>query len=843
MKKARIFLSVILVVAILSGFTLPAFATNESKDEIRSISIDEIKDSYFKNDAKKSAFSEQNTNDVDSIINTLCPKINEMGDNVEIFSDFSKVSENITEDIISNNLSSFARSAQTMSLRLNTTACVYNSDDMELALATSTISTIVVMNNFTLDDSLEITRDVYFVSGAEGTVTITSAESERHFYIDDQYYINIAFEDVVLSGDEETGGGINITDSYATIDGANIVNCCPDDSGGAVNAVNNKLVNNTMVVTGSLTVVNGVFENNQADSGGAISSFGQLLISDSTIEGNSVSNGGGGIFIANLTATGITSMISNVSIDGNAASSGGGGICTMGMTTLISSSSEIINNTAMYGGGIYAVASYTNMSNSTVQGNVITNEDPYPDITELGGAGIYSVGRLSLNNTIVDENEANCNDGCGGGILAISASLTSYNYYGTENLTIVGGTINGNTSYFQPAGTPSVSYDLFGGAGIATYGLDVTVTGTTISGNDATYIGGGIMTVGDTLNLTDCTVYNNSSPYFGGGIMSENFMEILIDLEYEFEGPDINISGGEISNNTTILGGGGIMIMNEDNATGYDSHLNIDDAAVIEYNSAGLGGGIHTTDTEITIDGGSQITENLALGENLNGISLTIPWSGAGGGIATGVSSLALYDCEISDNSAIADEEVEDALSAGGGIYGGAESYIYVSDADALIEENTADYGGGIYSEDEVTISAGTIKVNSANWDGGGVYTEDTITISGGIIEYNTASWHGGGVYGKYITFPVGGSGIVRENTASSIQINEDDEEETVGKGGGLYVDSGVLTMNSGEICYNEAGVTGGGVYMKNSSLSTNDPWFVILAIHDNVPNNYAQGS
>lgn len=899
MKKAKNFLSAILVAAILSGLTLPSLAVSKSTGitainsttETGSIPFEEIKNLFRKSNAETSEITSRAASEDESILNKICPAIENLGLNAEIYSDFSDVAEESISSEKAGNLSSSSQSAQINRLLLDVIYYVYDSDDMEYALADPTVTIIDVMNNFTLDDSLEITRDILIESGVEGAVTITSAALARHFYIDDQASISVNFNNVILSGNY-VSGGIDITDSYVTIDGAYIEDCYTEnaDGGGAILAINYQSVNEEYVPSGTLTVTDSTFEGNEAlIGGGAIASYGQLSISNSTITGNSTEKCGGGIMVINWTTSNVTATISGVTIDGNHADYLGGGVIVMGITATINESSEITNNTAEAAGGICSLVSYTSVSSSFVQENIITStEDEHDDILSIGGAGILSAGRLLLSNTTVSGNEANFNEGCGSGILAVNTDYTDLDYTGTEDVTISGGSISNNLGYYVVNGVPTDN--LFGGGALAALGLNVTVTGTTISGNQASTYGGGLYTIGNTLDVTNCTISGNTSSVYGGGIFTSYFMELIFDLgNYSIEAPDINISDGTISTNAAAGGGGVFMFggnatQNQDLTYSYESHLYVDDEAVITLNNAGFGGGIFSGPSEIVIDGASQITGNNAYGSYLNGILITDK-SGWGAGICPAWSSLELNDCMVSEN--VTEAEVG-GISAGGGIYGLGQHSIFVNDENTLITGNISDYGGGIYTEalGELTISNGEISYNEANKgagifsndsltmdggtitgnsgdEGGGIYSTATITINGGYIDENyavnkatsdgggifstnlveinggtisnnTAKDCGGGIYGKDVTFLADGTGVVSDNSAT-----HNTTSTTRGMGGGLYIDSGTLTMSSGEIYGNYAKRNGGGVLLYNSTIvyispaSSND-------IHDNTPNNVA---
>jgi hypothetical protein len=118
---------------------------------------------------------------------------------------------------------------------------------------------------------------------------------------------------------------------------------------------------------GMLTVSNTTFTNNSALSGGGIyNNFGGIItVSNSTFTNNSATNGaGGGIFNQYSTAT---LTVSHSTFANNSALDIGGGIAG---GPLILSDSTLVGNTAMNGGGLFSISA--TVSNSTLVGNVAT---------------------------------------------------------------------------------------------------------------------------------------------------------------------------------------------------------------------------------------------------------------------------------------------------------------------------------------------------------------------------------------------------------------------------------------------------------------------------------------
>ena len=191
---------------------------------------------------------------------------------------------------------------------------------------------------------------------------------------------------------------------------------------------------------------------------------------------------------------------------------------------------------------------------------------------QVYGGGIYSVGTLTVTDSMISGNTA----GESGGLIA--------NDGGT--LTVTNSTISGNTAGF-------------GGAGI--YGAGpITVTNSTISGNDAGNGGGGILNV-STLTVVNSTISGNSTAgsSLGGGILGA--------------GP-LTVTNSTISGNNATGSGGGIF--SESSAALFNATI-ANNQADADFDGRGLGGGVYN-------DGGTITFQN----SHIAGNAETIPCDG-----------------------------------------------------------------------------------------------------------------------------------------------------------------------------------------------------------------------
>lgn len=227
------------------------------------------------------------------------------------------------------------------------------------------------------------------------------------------------------------------------------------------------------------------------------------------------------------------------------------------------------------------------------------------------------------------------------------------------------------------------------GGGICMVAADLTLSASTISGNQAPRAGGGIASPTGALTLAGVTIDGNSA-YHGGGIYSSSGA--------------VTIATSTISNNSVwpVGGGGGIHA---------DGTLELVDSAVTG-NLAKLGGGIQCGGT-------SGLTRTVVDGNQA--------YYDAGGIHATG-GTVTLTSSTISGNF---------ARYNGGGIHSAATSTIINS---TISGNHTFRDGAGIYSTAIVHLVHATISANIADGVGGGLEGNGSATIDRSIVAGNTQS-------------------------------------------------------------------------------------------------------
>ena len=191
----------------------------------------------------------------------------------------------------------------------------------------------------------------------------------------------------------------------------------------------------------------------------------------------------------------------------------------------------------------------------------------------VNGGGIFNSGTLALTAVTVRDNEASHNGGgiYNNGTLTLSKTLVDNNYTGYSG----GGIFNSVSGSATLSGSTISNNDAPGIAGgIQTDGV-LTITSSTISKNYSQHGGGGIAVVdAGTARITDSTINDNSAEESGGGLVTYGGSAVLInttvsgnragDLDSPEWGAGVDNTGGSItllsSTVTANVGGTGGVI-------------------------------------------------------------------------------------------------------------------------------------------------------------------------------------------------------------------------------------------------------------------------------------------
>ncbi len=228
-----------------------------------------------------------------------------------------------------------------------------------------------------VSSTLTIDRDVEIHGLGSSAIEINGGGTVRVFSISPERTVNI--EGITIAnGSASLGGGIQ-NQGQLVISRSTLTNNTASDSGGAIS---NR-------VSANLVINNSTLAGNSGFGGGAIANgaTSTLSINQSLLTNNGASNIGGGISNEG------TLIVSSSTLSGNSAF-GGGAIGSTSDLTLIGST--LTQNSAFSGGAMINQYGTATISNSTISSNFAL----------AVGGGLTNIGRLTLGNTSFVSNSA-----------------------------------------------------------------------------------------------------------------------------------------------------------------------------------------------------------------------------------------------------------------------------------------------------------------------------------------------------------------------------------------------------------------------------------------------------
>lgn len=433
-------------------------------------------------------------------------------------------------------------------------------------------------------------------------------------------------------------------------------------------------------------------------------------------------------------------------------------------------------------------------------------------IKDTGGSGSLTGGKMDGNGgCIVNAGTLEIQSGT---ITDNSATGEGGAIYNTNNLTISGGIISNNS-------TTGVNMD--GGAIYNASGATMTLSGGTITANNATGNGGGFYNA-NSVTISGGTISSNSAAGDGGGIYNNSAL---------------TISGGTISSNYVTgdsKNGGGI----------YNSSLGILNiqGGSIQYNTAtGLGGGVYVHSSgSINMQGTPTITGN-TVGEVANNVYLptgkTITIDGAlSGDGKVGISVQAVtstgtvFTSSLSGKGSYAkfSPDLDNTKYETADKNGEAQVQTYWTGLQTLLSTGgsvtlSKNYTAIDGIDTHLVIPSGkTVNLNlngytiNRNLSSSSTDRDYVIQVQAGATLTITGVGTNSVIKGGYNTSDAGGVYNSGELTINGAYISNN---TTTGNGGGVY-NVGTLTMTGGTISNNTATGNGGGVYHAESSTAFN---------------------
>ena len=293
------------------------------------------------------------------------------------------------------------------------------------------------------------------------------------------------------------------------------------------------------------------------------------------------------------------------------AENSGGGVYVGGGTFEMHDSSKITGCSANKGGAIFVNGATVNITNGTLKGNEAAEAGGaiYAQKQKDGPTSTVTISGGTIGGTGTGEkNKVTGKWHFGGGIFVnddCTLTLDSVRIIGNEAWRAGGVRANRSTVNMTNCtikNNKTTGDDDSGGGGVYTFMGRLTMTGCTITGNEAATNGGGLNVEGTTTNITNCTFTRNTAKN-GGGIYT-----IKTDSY-----PVVTISGGTIgdtdmdsANKATGSdgNGGGIYVGEFCTLRLQDS---TDSGVRIIGNQAAKGGGVYAKNTIVSMQGRTQI--------------------------------------------------------------------------------------------------------------------------------------------------------------------------------------------------------------------------------------------
>ncbi len=411
--------------------------------------------------------------------------------------------------------------------------------------------------------------------------------------------MTIAGGAVIEGNSAYNGGGLYLASGSFTMTGDQVTsNTATSFGGGLYNS------------QGNVNISGGAFASNAASvAGGGLYNLGATMriIGGAVIEGNSVSNGGGGgLFIEGGSVT-----ITGDQVVSNHARHNGGGLEDISGDVKITGGSFKSNGVGYFGGGLADLFGPMTIAGATqIEGN-----------TAFNGGGLYVyLGVVTVTGDVIESNRASYD---GGGINDRSGDVK-----------ITGGAIDSNTAQNEGGG-------LFGSAGM------MTIAGSTAIESNKAPKGGGIYIAGGTIQITDAQVASNTAGYDGGGIDEDGGM--------------LKVTGCTIDGNTAAAGGG--IYQSNGTLTIIESTL-ADNLAIADASQShsNYGGGIYaegsaaalTNDTiaaNTAVEGGGIYVGTGTVSLTNDTISANMA-TDDGGGVDNGAGSVSVVNTIIAANAA-----------------------------------------------------------------------------------------------------------------------------------------------------------------------------------------------
>ena len=285
----------------------------------------------------------------------------------------------------------------------------------------------------------------------------------------------------------------------------------------------------------------------------------------------------------------------------------------------------------------------------------------------------------------------------------------------------------------------------------------ILLAGTVEFTNNTADNGGAVLLENGNLTLAGSVQFINNSANDGGAIDSDGNVTIADTAQVVFQGNHAD-TGGAISSSQHVTIAGSVQFINnsadqlEGGAIYSDGNVTIADNAQVVFkgNHAETDGGAISSSQHVTIAGSVQFIENSAIhggaidsdGNVTTADSAPVVFQGNhadfdGGAISSSQHVTTAGSVQFINNSA----------DYGGAIYSNGNVTI-ADNAQVVFQGNQADTGGAIYSSQHVTIAGSVQFINNSadQLDGGAIVSFHHVTIAGSLKFINNSASQGGAI-------------------------------------------------------------------------------------------------
>jgi fibronectin-binding autotransporter adhesin len=633
-------------------------------------------------------------------------------------------------------------------------------------------------------------------SDDKNTATFAKATNSRVFNIDaDGKTVNIRNMTIQggdiseFSGDTSCGGGILVDEGTVNLTDVTITGSKVENGGGIYVNSNTAILN----VTGS------TISNNSAtlNGGGINVDFGTVNLSGwTTISGNRAKYGGG---LYTYTSGAILNVTETTIFD-NHATDNGGGINVGSGTVNLDADVEVSGNTANNGGGIYVYSNtaWLNVTGTTISGNNANY-----------GGGIYvNSGTATLNaGTIISNNSATADGGgiyinLGTATLNSNVQVDSEIYIGNDaTLELAAEATGVQLNNVKVYGTFTVNCTVSG----ATFDNDSTVTylkegnqnvavlnyyGLAFASSGNKILAGHIGVAGD-FTITDGTfVHDGNTVTYNG-----NLAQSILALNYN----GLGLAGGDktavnvtaealtMTGDVKLSLSGALFVTTFVAGTSTVEYAGGDQTiAALAYNNLALSG---TNSTKTFADGITSVNHEIVINEAMT------------------LTANSAHDVTVKVTKTWAEAGATATRSRAFHITGTGTGEVNFSNmtikgGNIKDGDNTAgdNRGGGVYLEAGTANFTNVTISDSRGYHGGGILSAGTLSMTDCTISNNVAYSCGGGVY-------------LRGSGATLIDCTISDNSSTSYHAGGIYIwNAGAsLTISNSTISNNTATSGSGG--------------------------------